>query len=107
MRAFPEITTPWGLWAFGRCPLPASSPSAGDTASCRQTPWTDGWKYVDFFERNRPRMLPFRIIILDGNGVCRMNSPCSVDQFEWHVKRNGDISYSLTLREYRFISGAK
>ena len=28
-----------------------------------------------------PRMLPFRIIILDGNGVCRMNSPCSVDQF--------------------------
>ena len=68
---------------------------------------TDGWKYVDFFERNRPRMLPFRIIILDGNGVCRMNSPCSVDQFEWHVKRNGDISYSLTLREYRFISGAK
>ena len=69
--------------------------------------WTDGWKYVDFFERNRPRMLPFRIIILDGNGVCRMNSPCSVDQFEWHVKRNGDISYSLTLREYRFISGAK
>ena len=67
----------------------------------------DGWQYVSFFERNRPRMLPFRIIILDGNGVCRMNSPCSVDQFEWHVKRNGDISYSLTLREYRFISGAK
>ena len=65
----------------------------------------DGWQYVSFFERNRPRMLPFRIIILDDRGVCRLNSPCSVDSFSWSVKRNGDIAYSLTLREYRFISG--
>lgn len=65
----------------------------------------DGWRYVDFFQRNRLRLLPFRIIILDGQGVCRLNSPCSVDDFFWRVKRNGDIAYSLTLREYRFISG--
>ena len=44
---------------------------------------------------------------LDGRGVCRLNSPCSVDSFSWSVKRNGDIAYSLTLREYRFISGVK
>lgn len=67
----------------------------------------DGWEYVRFFERNRPRMLPFRVIILDGRGVCRLNSPCSVDSFSWSVKRNGDIAYSLTLREYRFISGVQ
>lgn len=67
----------------------------------------DGWQYVNFFERNRPRMLPFRIIILDGGGICRLNSPCSVDSFSWQVKRNGDLAYTLELREYRFISGAK
>lgn len=65
----------------------------------------DGWKYVDFFNRNRPRLLPFRCIILDGGGVCRLNSACSIDSFSWKVQRNGDIAYSMTVREYRFISG--
>lgn len=65
----------------------------------------DGWKYVDFFKRNRPRLLPFRCIILDGGGVCRLNSACSIDSFSWKVQRNGDIAYSMTVREYRFISG--
>lgn len=68
---------------------------------------TDGWKYVSFFERNRPRRLPFRIIVLDSQGVCRLNCACSVDDFSWKVQRNGDIAYSLTLREYRFLSGVK
>ena len=40
---------------------------------------------------------------LDGGGVCRFNAACSVDEFEWKVKRNGDIAYSLTFREYRFL----
>ena len=40
---------------------------------------TDGWKCVNFFQRNRPRQLPFRIIMLDSSGVCRLNSPCTVD----------------------------
>lgn len=68
---------------------------------------TDGWKYVNFFEANRPRKLPFRVIILDSSGVCRLNSACTIDSFSWSVKRNGDIDYSLTVREYRFISGVK
>lgn len=42
--------------------------------------------------------------ILDNSGVCRFNDACSVDNFSWKVKRNGDISYSLTFREYRFIT---
>ena len=67
----------------------------------------DGWQYVSFFERNRPRKLPFRVILLDENGICRLNSACTVDSFSWQVKRNGDIAYSLELREYRFISGVK
>jgi len=30
-----------------------------------------------------------------------------VDSFSWQVQRNGDIAYTLELREYRFISGVK
>lgn len=68
---------------------------------------TDGWQYVSFFERNRPRKLPFRVILLDDHSICRLNSACTVDSFSWQVKRNGDISYTLQLREYRFVSGVK
>lgn len=67
----------------------------------------DGWSYVAFFDRNRPRRLPFRCVVLDSSGVCRLNSACSIDTFSWRVKRNGDIAYSMTVREYRFISGVK
>ena len=65
----------------------------------------DGWSYVEFFRKNRERRLPFRVIVLDSSGVCRLNSPCSIDSFSWQVKRNGDISYSMTVREYRFVRG--
>lgn len=54
-----------------------------------------------------PRKLPFRVILLDGDGICRLNSACTVDSFSWQVQRNGDIAYTLELREYRFISGVK
>lgn len=67
----------------------------------------DGWSYVAFFDRNRPRRLPFRCVVLDSSGVCRLNSACSIDTFSWRVKRNGDIAYTMTVREYRFISGVK
>lgn len=66
----------------------------------------DGWRYVDFLNRNMARRIPFRITLLDNSGVCRFNDACSVDNFSWKVKRNGDISYSLTFREYRFITGS-
>ena len=45
--------------------------------------------------------------LLDSGGVCRLNSPCTVDDFGWRVQRNGDISYSISVREYRFVSGVK
>ena len=47
------------------------------------------------------------IIVLDSQGVCRLNCACSIDNFSWRVKRNGDIAYDMTVREYRFISGVK
>ena len=65
----------------------------------------NGWDYISFFDRNRPRLLPFRFILIDSGGVTRINSPVTVDNFSWQVQRNGDIAYSITLREYRFIGG--
>ena len=63
----------------------------------------DGWAYVSFFERWRQRKVPFRMIVLDSQGVSRLNMACTVDTFEPSVKRNGDIAYSIAVTEYRFI----
>ncbi len=93
-----------GLWQFSLSsffPVGRRYPFMPAEAS------TDGWSYVDFFTRNRERKLPFRVIVLDSGGVCRLNAPCSIDNFSWAVKRNGDITYSMTVREYRFIRGGK
>ena len=95
---------PMGLWEMS---IASFFPVGRRYSFMPADAWTDGWKYVDFFERNRPRMLPFRDHHSGRERRLPHEQPCSVDQFEWHVKRNGDISYSLTLREYRFVSGAK
>lgn len=63
----------------------------------------DGWAYVSFFERWRDRKVPFRVIVLDSGGVCRLNMPCTVDTFEPSVRRNGDIAYTISITEYRFV----
>lgn len=66
---------------------------------------TDGWQYVSFFERWRAKKVPIRVVLLDGSNVSRLNMACTIDAFSHGVRRNGDISYSLTAREYRFIGG--
>ena len=66
---------------------------------------TDGWKYVAFIQRGQERRIPFRVTLLDNSGRCRLNMACSIDDFQWKVKRNGDLAYSLTFREYKFIQG--
>lgn len=63
----------------------------------------DGWAYVSFFERWRDRKVPFRMIVLDSDGVCRLNMPCTVDSFEPSVRRNGDLNYTISITEYRFV----
>ncbi len=62
----------------------------------------NGWLYVDFFQRWRDKKLPFRIIIISDTFI-RLNMPCTVDKFEYQIKRNRDIAYSITLTEYRFV----
>ena len=96
-----NLLGPMGLW---RTPLEGVFPVGHRYGYMPPEAETDGWKYVDFFERNRPRRLPFRITLLDSSGVCRLNAACSIDRFQWGVQRNGDIAYSMELRQYRFIT---
>lgn len=35
----------------------------------------NGWDYVAFFQRGRERKIPFRMIVLDSGGACRLNTP--------------------------------
>lgn len=63
----------------------------------------NGWDYVAFFQRGRERKVPFRMIVLDAGGVCRQNTPVTVDSLEISVRRNGDLDYSISCTEYRFV----
>lgn len=63
----------------------------------------NGWDYVAFFRRGRERKLPFRLIVLDSGGACRLNTPVTVDTLDIAVRRNGDIAYSIACTEYRFV----
>lgn len=64
---------------------------------------TDGWAYVDFFNRWRAKKVPIRIVITKGNGEDWLNMACTVDGFSYSVDKAGDIVYSLSLREYVFV----
>ncbi len=66
-----------------------------------------GWLYVDFFNRWRKRKVPFRLVVLDNYGVSRLNMPCTVDKFDFSIRVNGWIDYSITLTEYRFIANGQ
>lgn len=66
---------------------------------------TDGWAYVSFFQRWREKKVPFRLVVLDSGGTCRLNMPVTVDTFEISVRRNGDLNYTISVTEYRFVTG--
>ena len=63
----------------------------------------NGWDYVAFFQRGRERKIPFRLIVLDSSGTPRLNTPITVDSLEISVRRNGDLDYSISCTEYRFV----
>lgn len=92
-----------GLWSM---PLSGTFPVGRRYPYMPADAETDGWKYVDFINRNRPRKMPFRVTLLDNQGVCRFNAACTIDNFHWEIKRNGDIAYSMDLRQYSFITAS-
>lgn len=63
----------------------------------------DGWEYVDFFNKWRDAKVPVRIVVISKQNKEILNMACLIDSFSYSEKRNGDISYSLEVSEYRFV----
>lgn len=58
--------------------------------------------YIKFFEKWADNKKPIRIVIVDTNREI-LNLAVTVQSFTWYVMRNGDISYSLELKEFVFV----
>lgn len=59
--------------------------------------------YINFFDKWRRKHYPIRIVWTKNDGTERLNMPVTVDSFSWAVGKLGDVEYSLSLREYRFV----
>ncbi|HZG80033.1 MAG TPA: hypothetical protein VEZ13_04580 [Brevibacillus sp.] len=66
-----------------------------------------GMAYVDTIERWRDMRIPIRLVIVDSKGAQSLNMAASIDHFEWGVKKDGDIYYTLQMTEFPFISTAR
>lgn len=75
---------------------------------CRKYPFmrsgssTEYEKYIKFFERWADSKKPIRVVMVDTNREI-LNMAVTVQSFSWKVKRNGDVAYSLALKEFVFV----
>lgn len=63
---------------------------------------SDGWSYVDFLEKIQDKKIPCRIVMGKHDGSEWINMACSIEKFTHGIMLNGDIRYSLELKEYTF-----
>lgn len=63
-----------------------------------------GWQYVETIEDWKSERVPIRLIISE-NSRDIINMPCTIETFEFGVQDGtGDIYYTLTLSEFKFIT---
>lgn len=62
-----------------------------------------GMEYVDMIERWRERRYPLRLIISDPSGEQSLNMAVTLDVFEWGVKQDGDIFFTMKMTEFALI----
>lgn len=63
---------------------------------------SDGWSYVNFLEKIQDKEIPGRIVIGKHDGSEWLNMAFSIEKFTHGEMPNGDIRYSLELKEYTF-----
>ncbi len=61
-----------------------------------------GMDYVVKIQKWRKARLPLRVVITN-NGVTEINMPVTIDEFSYKVKKDGDIYYTLSLKEFAFV----
>lgn len=63
-----------------------------------------GMEYVDTIERWRDRRYPLRIIITSNDSnVQNVNMAVTVENFTYETRRDGDIYYTLSFKEFPFV----
>lgn len=79
----------------------------------RQYPWLkpgsipEPFQYIAFINKWRAKQVPFRVITSRPDGREWFNMPVTVEDFDFSFLRNGDVRYSISFKEYRFIEGVK
>lgn len=63
----------------------------------------DPFHYVDFFNKWREKQVPLRIVTSRPDGREWFNMPCLINNFVYRLRKNGDVTYTLDVSEYRFI----
>ena len=63
----------------------------------------EGIQYVTFFNKWRGKQVPIRLIITLSDGSELVNMAVTVDNFDYSFGKQEDITYSLDMKEYRFI----
>ncbi|WP_129599800.1 hypothetical protein [Anaerophilus nitritogenes] len=62
-----------------------------------------GWEYIKILEEWKSRRVPIRLVITDSSNEL-VNMPCTIESFEYGQQDGtGDIYYTLTLNEFKFI----
>lgn len=61
------------------------------------------FKYVDFFNKWRDKKVPIRVVTSRTDGTAWFNMACTIDNFTYKQRKNGQIDYTLDITEYPFV----
>lgn len=61
---------------------------------------TDGNNYVNFLEDMSEKKLPVRVVVTSPEKASISNLLMTIDSFEYHLDKAGDIEYSIDLTEF-------
>lgn len=61
-----------------------------------------GMEYVETIKRWRERRFPLRLVITR-QGKAEINMAVTIDNFTYRAGKDGDIYYSLNLKEFAFV----
>lgn len=64
---------------------------------------TKAQTYIDFFVKWQAKKVPIRIVMVNNDQTEFLNMPCTIDKFEYSNDKAGDVKYSLSIKEYRFV----
>ncbi len=114
-----SVTSPWNngqvdglqrsinrIGTRSLCSLDIKSffPSANHNYPFLQNTQMWGMEYVETIERWRSLRIPVRIVIVDTTGEKVVNMAVTIDDFQYGMKTDGDIFYTLKFTEFALPS---